>query len=274
MESALAVQDKLLGDAGLAERLRLVAMLRATFAYYCKNKHLFAGSNVADDGDARRSLLLKGIDATLEQAERTLEAGGAGGRWGDLKKDGFEGSINRLLALKKVVFDAHCRDTGGIEALIRSASMRNNLAVWSDYLNVKASTKLKKKKMDENSSRSTAVASRAKAVQTLLNRIKNAQEYQDLVGAIDEALSNYSWSATSPDSSEDARIIRMAVLALPQSILEENKEREEEDLTVTLQALQKLQDAHFFHIVQVSNDLGPKLINHIKIQLHFSCLAK
>lgn len=257
MESALAVQDKLLGDAGLAERLRLVAMLRGTFAYYCANKNLFTESdNVGEEGDARRALLLKGIDATLEQAERTLEAGGAGGRWGDLENFNVgysESAIGRLLQLRQDVEKAHSDDTGGMKDLIRETNKRNSLAVWSENFNVKASIKPEEEYTDKNPARSKEIAAREAVVCEVLQRIKNAPRAQDLAKPIEGVLSNYSWSKGSSDPGEDARIVRMVVLALPQAILEDSREREEGDLTATLAALQNLQDAHFFHVVQVSD---------------------
>lgn len=76
MSSALLIMDKLLGDEGLAEKVRFFALLRATTSFKCEQDQSETGLFGSVVGEARRLLLKKGLEATLEQAERALEAGG------------------------------------------------------------------------------------------------------------------------------------------------------------------------------------------------------
>lgn len=69
MASAFAVQDKLMLTEKMAEKMRFLAMLRATLAYH-------KGLVQSGRSEERLRLLLKGIASTLEQAERALETVG------------------------------------------------------------------------------------------------------------------------------------------------------------------------------------------------------
>ena len=61
----------------MAEKMRFLVMVRSTLAYHRGLAKDSAGSNGAGGKfEDRRRLLLKGIGATLEQAERALETVG------------------------------------------------------------------------------------------------------------------------------------------------------------------------------------------------------
>ena len=60
----------------MAEKMRFLVMVRSTLAYHRGLKDSAGSNGAGGKFEDRRRLLLKGIGATLEQAERALETVG------------------------------------------------------------------------------------------------------------------------------------------------------------------------------------------------------
>lgn len=102
MASAIAILDKTYISGRLADRMRFLTLMRATIAYYEKNQVEFLSGT---HREARRRLLLKGVKATLETAERAIESGGLIG-------DEVQEALQRLRTIQKEVESISKSDVG------------------------------------------------------------------------------------------------------------------------------------------------------------------
>lgn len=98
MMSSVAILDKTLVSAGLAERMRALTICRATKAYYQANLEQIA---LGEERESRRMLLLIGTQAALESIERAIEVGGLIGSEAQellLAMKQIQGAVSKLQA--------------------------------------------------------------------------------------------------------------------------------------------------------------------------------
>jgi hypothetical protein len=122
MGSVLKVMDKLMLTESLAEKMKLITFVRFTKAYRRKLARNPMHNHSDTVGEARRRLLLKGVQATLEQIERALETVGVVG----------EEIEATLLSLRTIRADTEAeldQDPDGLLSLNAPSS-----AVWSSQV--------------------------------------------------------------------------------------------------------------------------------------------
>lgn len=229
VQSAVLIMDKLMLSEPLAERMRFFVFARASLGYFdtYETELKSTSATTTTHGEARRRLLLKGIDATLEQGERALEVGG-------FVANELHATLTRLQNLKHQVSEWQDRSIGAVPCAATASSTTatttsshlqcfENLPPWvkekrtSGCLNVKKkrksaskykmpeSTEDEKEQKEEDDENFKHVKDGAKHIKSALKALLESQASNDdpgsywgkakTIGAVQEILRELSLDA-------------------------------------------------------------------------------